>query len=253
MLTIDEAKGIVIDRGPHGETTHAIDSPEAFRLVSKAWLRCGWEAKYVYSFTWMGRPIIQLPEDIVRIQEVIYRLKPDVLIETGIAHGGSLVLYAGLFKAIGKGRVIGIDIEIRPHNRRAIEEHELKPLITLIEGSSVDPATVERARSLIGPNETVLVLLDSNHTTAHVMAELESYGPLVTPGSYIVAMDGIMQQMAGAARTKPEWAWDNPLEAMKEFCAKHPEFVREEPSFAFNEGTVTERITYWPQAFLKRL
>src|SRR5262249_8316765 len=124
MLKIDEANGVVVAAGPEGEVVHRLDSPEAFRLVSQAWIRCGWDTKYVYSFSWMGRPVIQLPEDMLRIQEVIYAVKPDVVVETGVAHGGSLIFYASLFKAMGKGRVIGIDIEIRPHNRRAIEAHE---------------------------------------------------------------------------------------------------------------------------------
>jgi cephalosporin hydroxylase len=253
MLKIDEAAGVVIVDGADGESTHPLGSPEAFRLISKAWLRCGWDTKYVYSFSWMGRPIIQLPEDVLRIQEVIYKVKPDVVVETGIAHGGSLIFYASLFKAMGRGRVIGIDIEIRPHNRRAIEAHEMKPLITLVEGSSIDATIVSEVRAQIAPGETVLVLLDSNHTKAHVLAELEAYGPLVSQGSYVVATDGIMKQVAGAPRTGPDWGWNNPLDAALEFAAKHPEFSLEEPAFPFNEGAITERVTYWPNAFLKRI
>jgi cephalosporin hydroxylase len=253
MLTIDEAAGVVIVSGPEGKSTHPLDSPEAFRLISKAWIRCGWDTKYVYSFSWMGRPIIQLPEDIVRIQEVIYRVRPDVIVETGVAHGGSLIFYASLFKAMGKGRVIGVDIEIRPHNRQAIEAHELKPFITLIEGSSVDASVIGAVKALIGPDEIVLVLLDSNHTKAHVLAELEAFGPLVTPGSFIVATDGIMKQVAGAPRTAPDWTWNNPLDAAIEFAATHTEFVLEEPPFPFNEGVIRERVTYWPQGFLRRV
>lgn len=253
MLKIDECAGVVTVDGPTGEATHPLSSPEAFRLISKAWLRCGWDTKYVYSFSWMGRPIIQLPEDVLRIQEVIYRVKPDVIVETGVAHGGSLIFYASLLKAMGTGRVIGIDIEIRPHNRAAIEAHEMKPLIALVEGSSIDPAVVAEVRALIAPGETVLVLLDSNHTKAHVLGELEAYGPLVTPGSYIVATDGIMQEVAGAPRTGSDWGWNNPLAAAREFADAHPEFVLEEPDMPFNEGVVTERVTYWPQGFLRRL
>jgi cephalosporin hydroxylase len=253
MLKIDEEKGVVIVDGPGGETSHTLDSPDAFRLISAAWLRCGWDTKYVYSFAWMGRPIIQLPEDILRIQEVIYRVKPDVVVETGVAHGGSLIFYASLFKAMGHGRVVGIDIEIRPHNRAAIEAHEMSPLITLVEGSSVDPNIVGEVRSLIKPGEKVLVLLDSNHTKAHVLAELEAYGPLVTPGSYIVATDGIMKQVVGAPRTNPDWTWNNPQDAAVEFAAKHPEFSLEEPEFPFNEGVITERVTYWPKCYLRRI
>lgn len=253
MLKIDEANGVVIVDGPEGEVAHRLDSPEAFKLVSDAWLRCGWDTKYVYSFCWMGRPIIQLPEDVLRIQEVIYNVKPDVIVETGVAHGGSLIFYASLLKAMGRGRVIGIDIEIRPHNRAAIEQHEMKPLIELVEGSSTAPDIVAKVTGMIGSGETVLVLLDSNHTKAHVLAELEAYAPLVTKGSYIVATDGIMKQVAGGPRTAPDWTWNNPLDAAVEFAASHPEFSLEEPPFPFNEGVVTERVTYWPKGFLKRI
>ena len=253
MLKIDEARGILIAEGPEGESVHPLESAEAFRLISRAWVRCGWDTKYVYSFSWMGRPVIQLPEDMLRIQEVIYRVKPDVIIETGVAHGGSLIFYASLFEAMGRGRVIGIDIEIRPHNRAAIEAHEMFPRITLVEGSSVAPEVVAQVGALVAPGETVLVLLDSNHTKAHVLAELEAYGPFVTPGSYIVATDGIMKEVVGAPRTSPDWSWNNPLDAAAEFAASHPEFVLEEPVFPFNEGVVTERVTYWPKRFLKRV
>jgi cephalosporin hydroxylase len=253
MITIDEANGLVIVDGPDGKVTHSMASAEAFNIVSDAWVRCGWDAKYVYSFSWMGRPIIQLPDDMVRIQEVIYAVKPDVIVETGVAHGGSLIFYASLCKAMGRGRIVGIDIEIRPHNRAAIEAHEMMPLITLIEGSSVAPEVVDAVKALIQPGETVLVLLDSNHTKAHVLAELEAYGPTVTEGSYIVATDGIMAKVVGAPRTQPDWTWNNPLNAAEEFAATHPEFVIEEPAFPFNEGAVTDRVTYWPSGFLKRV
>jgi cephalosporin hydroxylase len=208
--------------------------------------------KYVYGFSWLGRPVIQLPEDLIRIQELIYALQPDVIVETGVAHGGSLIFYASLCTAIGKGRVVGVDIEIRPHNRVEIEQHRLAPLITLVEGSSVDPQVIEQVRGQIGRDQTVLVLLDSNHSQAHVAAELEAYGPLVNPGSYLVACDGIMQQVAGAPRTGADWSWNNPITALQEFLAKHPEFEHHEPVWPFNEGMVRERVSYWPQAYLKR-
>jgi len=225
---------------------------EAFGLISQQWLKVGWNQKYVYTFSWMGRPVIQLPEDMVRIQEVIHRVKPDVIIETGIAHGGSLVFYASLCKAMGKGRVIGIDIEIRPHNRRAIESHQLYPLITLIEGNSVDPAVVDRVKALVRPGEAVLVVLDSSHTKDHVLAELRGYSPLVSPGSYIIAADGIMRDLNDVPRGKPEWTWDNPAAAVAEFAQKHSEFVLEDPAWPFNESELTENITYWPKGWLRR-
>jgi len=180
-------------------------------------------------------------------------LQPDVIIETGVAHGGSLIFYASLCKAMGRGRVIGIDIEIRPHNRQAIEAHPLFPLITLFEGSSTDPAIVERVRREVQPGQTVLVLLDSSHTKEHVLNELQAYGPLVTPGSYIVAMDGIMGDLAGAPRTQPDWIWNNPRQAALEFVATRPEFEIREPGFLFNESPLTKHITYWPGGFIKRI
>src|SRR5512143_3749778 len=135
-ITIDtEAQTLHCDDAA-GSRTLPLYSDRAFELLSRQWLKVGWNQKYPYTFSWMGRPIIQLPEDIVRIQEVVYRVKPDVVIETGVAHGGSLILSASLCKLLGNGRVIGVDIDIRPHNRKAIEAHELFPLITLIEGSS---------------------------------------------------------------------------------------------------------------------
>jgi cephalosporin hydroxylase len=190
---------------------------------------------------------------MVRMQEVIYSVRPDVIVETGVAHGGSLVFYASLCKAMEKGRVVGIDIEIRPHNRQAIEAHELSPLITLIEGSSISPETIERVRGEVRAGERVLVLLDSCHTKEHVLAELNAYSPLVSEGSYIVAMDGIMEQVVGAPRTEPDWAWNNPRHAVAEFVERNPDFRLEEPPFVFNEGNVTERVTYWPDSFIKRI
>ncbi len=232
---------------------YALGTPEAFALISQVWLRCGWDNKYVYSFTWMGRPIIQLPDDLVRLQEVIYALKPDVIIETGIAHGGSLIFYASLCSAMNHGRVIGIDIEIRPQNREAIEQHELFEYVTLIEGSSVDPRIVGQAKALVSPGESVIALLDSCHTKEHVLAELKAYSPLVTRGSYIVAMDGIMEQVAGAPRTQADWSWNNPKAAAIEFVDANPNFLIEEPAFVFNESNIANRVTYWPSAFIKRI
>jgi hypothetical protein len=137
MIKIDLEQGTVIVEGTTGTREYKLDTPEAFQIVSDAWLRAGWDNKYVYSFTWLGRPIIQLPEDMIRLQEVIHAIQPDVILETGVAHGGALVFYASLCKAMDRGRVIGVDVEIRPHNREAIESHSLAPLITLIQRGKV--------------------------------------------------------------------------------------------------------------------
>ncbi|MCR4298183.1 MAG: cephalosporin hydroxylase family protein [Gallionella sp.] len=252
-LTIDtDRKQVTIEQ--NGSTrTLDLYSREAFEQISHQWLKVGWNQKYPYTFSWMGRPIIQLPEDMIRVQEVVYRIKPDVIIETGVAHGGSLIFYASLFKAMGKGRVIGVDIEIRLHNRKAIEAHELASFITLIEGSSIEKSVVSRVKSLVKTGETVLVILDSNHTREHVLAELEAYHDLVSRGSYIVATDGSMKDLYDVPRGKSEWKQDNPTAAALEFAKKHQEFVVEQPAWPFNDSDLKENITHWPGAWLKRL
>jgi cephalosporin hydroxylase len=226
---------------------------EAFELISELWLKTSWNQKYSYTFTWLGRPIIQHPEDLVRLQEAIFTLRPDVVIETGVAHGGSLIFYASLLKAMGSdGRVIGIDVDIRPRNREAIESHPLASYISLLEGDSAAPEIVNRARELVRPGDKVLVILDSSHSRAHVAKELEAYAPLVSPGSYIVATDGIMGLVHDTPRGKPEWMSDNPTQAAKDFAARHPAFVLDEPKWRFNESGLDRTITAWPGAWLKR-
>ncbi len=251
-LTIDtDQRTLTVEEAGRTRSLDLYSKP-AFEEISRQWVRVGWNQKYQYTFSWLGRPIIQLPEDMVRAQEALFRVQPDVILETGVAHGGSLIYYASLCKALGKGRVIGIDIEIRPHNRKAIEAHPLAGAITLIEGSSTDPGIVAKAKALIKPGETVLVFLDSNHTKAHVAAELQAYHGFVTPGSYIVATDGIMCDLADVPRGAAAWAQDNPAAAAREFATAHPEFVLEPPPWPFSESTLTENITHWPDAWLRR-
>ncbi|MBI2791877.1 MAG: cephalosporin hydroxylase family protein [Gammaproteobacteria bacterium] len=256
MIEIDEKSAILKLKNANGEEEIIpFSSPKAFALISKYWLRIGWDTKHVYTFSWLGRPIIQLPEDVLRIQEVIYRVKPDIIIETGVAHGGSIVFYASILKAMGlQGKVIGVDIEIRPHNRQALEAHELKPYFELIEGSSIDVKVVEKVASFIKPNSKVLVLLDSNHTKEHVLNELYLYSEFVTKDSYIVATDGIMKDLSDAPRSNPDWKENNPFTAVQEFLQKKSEFVLEQPAWLFNESLgLNENITYWPGAYLKRI
>jgi len=253
-LTIDTARRSLLVEEDGARRTLPLYEKEAFELVSRLWMKLSWAQKYSYTFTWMGRPVIQHPEDLVRLQEVIYFLRPDVVIETGVAHGGSLALSASLMKAMGRGRVVvGVDIEIRPHNRRALEAHELFPMIRLIEGDSAAPSVVAQAASHIRAGDTVLVILDSNHSRGHVLKELEAYHRLVTPGSYIVATDGIMREVGDTPRGDPSWRTDNPAQAAREFVAAHPEFVIEQPRWRFNESALDKVITGWPEAWLKRV
>ncbi len=252
-LTIDTEKKSVMVEEKGAARELELYSREAFEVLSAQWLKVGWNQKYPYTFSWMGRPIIQLPEDMVRAQEVIYRVKPDVIVETGVAHGGSLIFYASLCKAMGQGRIIGVDIEIRPPNRSAIEAHEMSAYITLIEGSSIDVSIVSKVKSLIKPGERVLVILDSNHTRQHVLDEMEAYYDLVGQGSYIVATDGSMKDLYDVPRGKSEWIHDNPTNAAIDFAKRHPEFIIEQPVWPFNESELKENITHWPNAWLRRV
>lgn len=184
------------------------------------------EHRYSYNFTWLGRPIIQYPQDIVALQEIVWRTKPDVIVETGIAHGGSAVLFASLLQLLGgDGRVVAIDIDIRAHNRAAIESHPLAGRITLIEGSSVDSAIADRVRAAAAGAQSVMVVLDSNHTHEHVRAELALYSPLVRKGGYLVVMDTVVEQMGPDSFPDRPWGkGDNPMTAVHEFLALNPRF-----------------------------
>lgn len=253
-LIIDTDKNVLEIEDKGSISSHDLYSREAFELISKQWVKVGWDQKYSYTFSWMGRPIIQLPEDMIRTQEVLYQVKPTVIIETGVAHGGSLIYYASLFKSMGiNGRVIGVDIEIRPHNRAAIEAHELFHYITLIEGSSTAPEIVEQVKALLIPDDVVLVILDSNHTKGHVADELVAYSPFVSVNSYIVATDGLMETLYDVPTGTADWIEDNPSAAAREFAATHPEFLLAQPNWPFNESVLNKNITHWPDAWLKRI
>lgn len=232
-------------RTSDGEREIDAYSEEGFRVLSELWTRSGWQQKFSYELTWLGIPIIQLPEDILIMQELLWKTRPDVVVECGVAHGGALVLYASILELIGKGRVVGVDVEIRKYNRLAIESHALGHRITLIEGDSLAAETVAAVSDLIRPGDKVLVALDSLHTRAHVAAELERYAPLVTPSSYVVVFDGVMPLVADAPNAGPDWDVDNPLEAVRDFLRTHDEF---EIDPLYNRLGVT----YCPSGFLRR-
>lgn len=204
--------------------------------------------KYSYNFSWLGRPIIQYPQDIIAMQEILWQVQPDLVIETGIAHGGSLIFYASILELIGKGEVLGIDIDIRKHNRKAIESHPMFRRISVIEGSSIAEDTVKKAAEFTRGKNTVLVCLDSNHTHNHVLKELELYCPFVTKGSYLVAFDTVIEDMPeGFFPDRPWGKGNNPKTAVREFLKTHNEFVIDKDI----EHKLL--ITVAPDGYLKRI
>lgn len=251
ILDTEASTLTTVDKGL--ERKLSLYSKEAFEIVSREWVRIGWAEQYYKTFSWFGVPVIQLPEDLVRLQEVVYRVQPDVIVETGIYQGGSLIFHASLFEALGKGRVIGIDIQIPEATRKIITQHRFASRITMLEGDSAAPAMLERVKPMIQDRDKVLVILDSNHTKEHVARELELYAPLVTRGSYLVATDGIMRDLSDVRGGQREWTNDNPLAAAKEFAIRHPEFKHAQPPWPFNESALTENVTYWPEAWLERI
>jgi cephalosporin hydroxylase len=213
----------------------------ALQDATRDWFGAATAARYSYHFAAFGRPIIQFPQDMIAVQELIWQVQPDVIVETGIARGGSLVMSAGMLAvldhcdAVQAGtpidprqsarRVIGVDVDIRAHNRAAIEAHPLAHYITMIQGSSVDAGIVGQVANLAAGARRVLVFLDSNHTHDHVLAELRAYAPLVTPGSYCVAFDTIVEHLPpGATGDRPWGPGNSPGSAVRAYLAEHPEF-----------------------------
>ena len=244
LRRVDQETTLVIQTSA-GEQRINIYSKEGFHLLSQLWLKSAWQHKFSYDFTWLGTPVIQLPEDMLMMQELLYKIKPDVVVETGTAHGGTAVFYASILELLGNGHVISVDIEIREHNRSAIEAHAMRERITLIEGSSTDEMVVAQVRKMLRPNDKVVVALDSNHTYSHVRLELEKYSRLVTPGSYIVVFDGVMEILTDAPSGKLEWTTDSPAAAIRDFLSGHMEF--EVDPYYNRVG-----VTYCQEGFLRR-
>jgi cephalosporin hydroxylase len=199
------------------------------QALSRIWLREITPHKYTYNFTWLGRPLIQLPQDMLAVQEIVWRVKPDLIIETGIAHGGSLIYSASLLELLGgNGRVLGIDIDIRAHNRQAIEQHPMSKRIDMIQGSSIDPATLEKVRGYATGKKNILVMLDSNHTHEHVLKELQMFSPLVTAGSYLIVFDTLIEDLPASFFDQSVRPWgkgNNPKTAVHEFLKSTDRFA----------------------------
>lgn len=207
------------------------------------------KSQYSYNFSWMGRPIIQYPQDMIAMQEIIWNIKPDLIIETGIAHGGSLIYYASILELIGKGEILGIDIDIRKHNKIEIEKHSMAKRITMIQGSAIDPLIVEKIKIFSEDKKTVLVCLDSNHTHEHVLAELEMYSPFVSENSYIIVFDTIVENLPEGyfSQERPWGIGNNPKTAVTSFLQKNKNFVI--------DTNIDNKllISVAPQGYLKRI
>ncbi len=193
--------------------------------VTRQWILETALSKYTYHFSWLGRPIIQFPQDIIAMQEIVWNVRPDLIIETGIAHGGSLILYASLLELIGKGEVLGIDIDIRRHNRTEIEKHPMFKRITMIEGSSIDKKIVNQVYAFAKKFKRILVVLDSLHTHDHVLNELRLYSPLVKKGSYLVVFDTVVEDLPDNFFPNRPWGkGNNPKTAVWEFLKTDKRF-----------------------------
>lgn len=207
------------------------------------------EHKYTYNFTWLGMPIIQFPQDMIALQELIWKVKPDVIIETGIARGGSVIFYSSLQKLIGNnGIVIGVDVDIREHNRVEIENHPFFDSIHLIEGDSTSESVLKEVKDIVGNRKSIMVILDSNHTHDHVYKELQIYSPLVSEGSYLVVLDTIVEDMPDHYFTDRPWKRGNsPKSAVRQFLQNNQQFVVDK--------SIEDKIliTVAPEGYLKRL
>lgn len=206
-----------------------LDQNKSLKQLSMHWMMKSSLLEYAYHFSWLGRPIIQFPQDMIAVQEIMWKIKPDLVIETGIARGGSLIFSASILELIGKGKVIGIDIDIRRENKRKIEQHSLAKRIMMIEGSSVDESVVKRVHKIAKDKKRIMVMLDSNHTHEHVLKELQSYSELVTKGSYLIVFDTIIDDIPIKMQkklVKGKWSTGNsPKSAVMEFLNQTKRFV----------------------------
>ncbi len=226
----------------NGQNKELLEAAKEFNIASN-------KAQYSYNFSWMGRPIIQYPQDMIAMQELIWDIKPDLIIETGIAHGGSLIYYASLLELIGEGEVLGIDIDIRAHNKAEIEKHPMFKRIKMIEGSAIEQETIDKVAEYTKGKKRILVCLDSNHTHEHVLAELEMYSPFVTKDSYLVVFDTIVEDLPEGyfSQSRPWGIGNNPKTAVNEFLEKNKDFSIDESV----DNKVL--ISVAPSGYLKRL
>jgi len=227
-------------------------SSKAFKIISNFWLEYIWNQKYTYRFTWLGFPIIQLPDDIINIQELIFKERPDYVVETGVAHGGSIIFYASLLKILNKGKVIGIEKEFKKKNLDKLKKNFLKKYFELIESDSTNKDLIRKLKRRLD-GKKVIIILDSNHSYHHVFKELNLYSEIIKKGSYIIVTDGIIDVMKFAPRRIKYQKNYGPLKAINEFLLENNKFKKIQPINLFNESKVFKNISHWPDGWLKKL
>jgi cephalosporin hydroxylase len=251
-IVIDSDAGTVQLAETVGSAEYPLFSPEAFRVVSRQFLTLGWNLGHWSTFSWMDRQLLQFPDDVLRLAELFWRLRPDVILETGVYDGGSTLLFTTLCRVAGTGRVISVESEMRPGVREAVQQWGAG-LVTVVEADSASPEAAAIVRQAIRPGERVCVFLDSDHTARHVAAELCQYGPLVTSGCYLIVADSNIPELAHTPNGEPCWSSDNPEAAVETFLSGHPEFLRERPPAHFHAGTDFTEVSYFPNTWLRRI
>ena len=230
------------------QSIHAQGNNAPLKNAASSFMAESIKSRYSYNFRWLGRPIIQYPQDMIAIQEIIYNIQPELIIETGIAHGGSLIFHASICELIGKGEVLGIDIDIREHNSIEIKKHKMFKRISMLQGSSISPQIIEEVKKITQGKEKVLVILDSNHTHDHVLEEIKLYSPFVTKDSYLMVFDTIVEDLPEDMHTGRPWAkGNNPKTAVLEFLKTNTDFEIDD---SIDSKLL---ITVSPSGFLKKI
>jgi cephalosporin hydroxylase len=251
-ISIDTERRVMLVDKEAGREELPLYSQAGLEALTRIWIKMQWNELQWQSISWHGFPIFQLSEDLVRLQEVIFRIAPDVIVETGVNQGGSAVFFASLCRLMGKGRVVSIDIQIPRSVREALEKSQYANLITLIEGDSTAPSTIDAVRQLIGEREKTFFFLDSDHSKAHVLSELNAYAGSVSVGSYIVAADGIMHILHDTPKGSSQWLDDNPAAAAREFVSANRNFVIDKPRALFGREHEIHTFTYFADGWLLR-
>lgn len=229
-----------------GAKEYPLFGADAFQILSRQWMALGWNLGHWSTFSWKGRQLLQFPDDVLRLGELLWRLRPDVIVETGVYDGGSALFFSGLCR-----HVISVERQLRPGVREAIFQ-DADVVVTLIEDDSSAPKTAALVGSLIRAGDRVCVFLDSDHRAMHVRAELENFSPLVSPGCYLIVADSNLAELADTPKGEEAWASDHPARAVDEFLAGHPEFQRERPTPLYPAEFDFTELSYYPTSWLRR-